>query len=92
VAIAQARGTLVRTAQRRILRSYTSALYTKTRRQTIQHGRRNAQFVGESRRGLGRHTSSSQSNSRKESKPRSRSRNLGWEKSTRIGRMAVAWK
>ena len=85
----QARGTLVRTAQRRILRSYTSALYAKTRRQTIQHGRRNAQFVGESRRGLGRHIDSSQSNSRKESKPksrsrskpRSRSRNLGWEES-----------
>ena len=77
MAIVQARVTLVRTAQRRILRSYTSALYAKTERQTIQHGRRNAQFVGESRRGLGRHIDSGQSNSRKESKSRSKSKNLG---------------
>ena len=68
---------LVRIALGRIPRNYTNALSAKTEKQTIQHGRRNAQFVGESRRGLGKHIDSGQSNSRKESKSRSKSKNLG---------------
>ena len=76
---------LVRIAPRRIPRNYTNALSAKTEKQTIQHGRRNAQFVGESRRGLGRHIDSGQSNSRKESKSRSKSKSKSKSESRNPG-------
>ena len=46
----------------------------KTRKQTIQHGHKNAQSAGKNRRGLGRRTDSDQSNFKKERKPRSKPR------------------
>ena len=72
---------LVRIAPRRIPRNYTNALSAKTEKQTIQHGRRNAQCAGESRRGLGRHIDSGQSNSKNESKSRSKYRRKSRSKS-----------
>ena len=77
MATAQVKGMLVRNVQRRTLRRHTNALSARTGRQTTLHGHRNAQSGEGSKRELDRHANSGRSNSRRESKLKSKSRGPG---------------
>ena len=77
VATAQVKGMLVRIVRSRALRKHINASSARTERQITLHGHRNAQSREGSKRELDRYINSNQSNSRRESKLKSKSRGPG---------------